>query len=57
MPKPRIRIAPNRIGPVLKIAVGTHYISLPVDQARSALDAAHDALDEYEARERQETTP
>lgn len=54
MPKPRIRIAPSKRGYVLKIAIFTHYVSIPIDQARAAIDAAHDALDAFEAQNRTE---
>lgn len=53
MPKTDVRVATNRPVPVLRITVDQHYVFIPLDQARSTIDAAHDALDAYELEARQ----
>lgn len=56
MTRRRIRVTSTAVGPVLRISVDKHFIAIPVQEARAALDAAHDALDAHEAESRRGIT-
>ena len=51
------RFPDGTVEPVVRIAFDNWFISIPTSAARNLVDRVHDAMDQFEAEQREETNP